>query len=186
VIDVVVSCGVAGIMAGIAIPSLQASRDQHAARLAARYLNARLQVVRLEALRRNTTVAMRFDPGEVGLFAVFADGDGDGVLQRDVDGGIDPRLQPDARLSEVFATVSFRIAATVPAPDGGAVLDAGSDPLRLGASNFLSFSPLGSATSGTLYLAGESGPQMAVRVLGTTGRVRVLWFDWIAAQWRDD
>jgi hypothetical protein len=36
-------------------------------------------------------------------------------------------------------------------------------------------SPDGSASSGTLYLGGKGG-QYAVRVLGVTGRTRVLYF----------
>jgi len=38
----------------------------------------------------------------------------------------------------------------------------------------MSFSPMGSASSRTLYLRGADGSQYAVRVLGATGRTRVL------------
>ena len=37
------------------------------------------------------------------------------------------------------------------------------DPIRFGSSDMLSFSPLGTATPGTFYLAGD-GAQAAVRV----------------------
>jgi hypothetical protein len=185
-IDVVFTCGLAGVMAAIAIPSVQASRDQYGPRLAARYLANRMQSVRFDALRRNTTVAMRFDPVDVGRFAVFADGDGDGVRQGDIDAGVDPPLGEAAHLNDYFASIALRIRDDVPAPEGGAALAAEDDPIRLGASSILSFTPLGSATSGTVYLAGPSGPQMAIRVLGATGRVRVLWFDRAGSVWRDD
>jgi hypothetical protein len=185
-IDVVFTCGLTAVVAAVAIPSMHLSREHDQARAAARFVAARLQTVRLEALRRNTVVAMRFDPADEGRFGIYVDGDGDGVLQRDIDRGIDFALQPVARLSDYFAVVSFRIATNVPGPDGSGPLVAGSDPIRLGATNLMSFSPLGSATSGTVYLAGRGGPQMAIRVLGATGRMRVLWFDRTTAAWRDD
>jgi hypothetical protein len=145
-----------------------------------------MQGARLEALRRNTTVALRFDPGDVGRLRVYVDGDGDGVLQRDVDSGVDVPLGPDTRVSDDVADVAVRITRDIPDPDGRGTLVAGSDPVRLGSSNFLSFGPLGGATSGTIYLAGRDGTQVCVRVLGATGRVRVLRFDVAGRAWRQD
>jgi Type II transport protein GspH len=185
-IDVVFCCGLAGIIAAIAIPTLHATRERDAGRMAARYLAHRLQLVRIEAVRRNTMVAMRFETGAADLLAVYVDGDGDGVLKADIDAGTDPQVTPPARLADYFAGVSLRILNDMPAPDGHGTLAAYSDPVRLGASDLLSFSPLGSATSGTIYLAARSGPQQAVRVTGATGRMRVLWFDALSGEWRGD
>lgn len=185
-IDVIVTVGVVGILAGIAIPALLATRERDAARMAARYMARRLDGLRIEAVRRNVVVSMRFDPDNPGRVGVFADGDGDGVLQRDIDQGIDYRLAPDAALSDHVGSVDVRIARDVPDPDGSGTLRAGSDPVRLGATNLLSLTPLGTATSGTVYLSGASGPQMAIRVLGATGRMRVLWFDQARRTWRED
>jgi hypothetical protein len=47
------------------------------------------------------------------------------------------------------------------------------DPIQFGSSDILSFSPLGTATPGTFYLAGE-GIQGAVRVSPGSARVRLL------------
>jgi Type II transport protein GspH len=185
-IDLVFTCGLVGLIAAIAVPVVHATRDRDTARVAARYVAHRLQMIRLEALRRNVCVAIRFDPIDIGRFGIYADGDGDGVQQADVDGGTDRPLAADARLADFFETVAFRIANDVPDPESSTVLSANSDPLRLGPSNFLSFSPLGSSTSGTLYLSAPTGPQMAVRVMGATGRMRVLWFDTGARQWREE
>ena len=183
-IDLVFTCGVAGVIAAIAIPAVQAGGDRDAARIAARYLANRLQVIRLEALKRNAAVAMRFDPADIGRFGAYVDGDADGVRQADIDDGTDRVVAPEGLLRDVFESVSFRIRNDVPDPDGSGTLAGDSDPLRLGASNFLSFSPIGSATSGTIYLAAPTGPQMAVRVMGATARMRVLWFDQASQQWR--
>ena len=126
-------------------PAIHASRDRDAARAAARYLAHRLQMVRLEALRRNVCVAIRFDPVDIGRFGVYVGR----RRRRRAAGRHRPRhrshaVTADVRLADFFAAVAFRIPNDVPDPERHHVLPANSDPLRLGSSNFLSFSPLGS------------------------------------------
>jgi type II secretory pathway pseudopilin PulG len=185
-IDLVFSCALIAVLAAIAIPSLQASRDRDATRMAARHLANTFQLLRVDAVRRNRSVAMRFDPGNLGRYATYMDGDGDGVLQGDIDQAIDPLLDPGAHLDDFFSTVSLRVALPLPTPDGAGTLPVEADPIRIGNTNLVSFSPLGSSTSGTIYLAGREGSQMCVRLLGSTGRVRVLWFDRASASWRPE
>src|SRR5215213_9011496 len=88
-VDVVVACAVSAVIAVMAIPTIHASRERDAVRMAAHYLAQRVQQARLEALKRNTMVAFRLDPDELGLVGTYVDGDGDGVLQRDIDAGTD-------------------------------------------------------------------------------------------------
>lgn len=185
-IDVVFAAGLIAVLSGMAIPMLHASRQHDAARSAARYLAARLQQARVEALRRNVSVAVRFDPADLDRFGVYADGDGDGVQENDITRGVDALIAPEARLSDYTGPVVLRVSQDVVEPDTQAPLAAGSNPLRIGRSTLLSFSPLGSATGGTLYLAATAGPQMAVRIFGATSRMRVLRFDAAARQWREE
>jgi hypothetical protein len=185
-VDLVFTCGIVAVIAGIAIPTIHAARDRDTTRMAARFLATRLHAARYESLKRNACVAIRFDPVDVGRFVVYVDGDGDGVLQSDIEGGIDVALGPESRLSDVFAAAALRILRDIPDPDGSGTLMANSDPIRLGSSNFLSFSPIGSATSGTIYLAGAGGAQAAVRMMGATGRLRVLLFDVGSRTWREE
>jgi hypothetical protein len=185
-LDVIFTCSLIVLLVAIAIPSLHASRERDASLMAARVLANKLNSLRIEALRRNRAVAMRFDPDELGRFGSFVDGDGDGVLQQDIDGAVDPRLEEDAHVSQLFSLVSFDVPIDVPAPDGQGTIAARSDPVRIGNSNLLSFSPLGTSTSGTIYLAGRAGTQVCVRVLGVTGRIRVLRFDRATGAWRQD
>jgi hypothetical protein len=76
-------------------------------------------------------------------------------------------------LSGGAADVRVAINANVPAipPDTGKLDPA--DPIKFGASNMVSFSPLGTATPGTFYLAGDRA-QAAVRVTPGSARVRIL------------
>jgi Tfp pilus assembly protein FimT len=185
-LDVVFTCGLIAIMAAIAIPSLRTSHDRDAALLAARYLAGKLQHLRVEAIRRNRLVALRFDPRDPGRWATYVDGDGDGVLQHDIDRGIDEVLHGDEHVGGLFKSVSVGVPLSLPAPDGSGVINANDDPIRIGNTNLLSFSPLGTATSGTIYLSGSGSTQVCVRVLGTTGRVRVLRFDRAGETWRQE
>jgi hypothetical protein len=180
------SAGLIAVLSGIAIPMLHASRQHDDARAAARFLAARLQYARVEALRRNTSVAIRFDPDDLDRFVTYVDGDRDGVLESDIARGVDRAIGGEARLSDFTGAVVLRINQNIVEPDTGVARAVGTDPLRIGASALLSFSPLGSATSGTLYLAGPRGPQMAIRVLGATSRIRVLEYDAGTRQWHEE
>ncbi len=62
-------------------------------------------------------------------------------------------------------------------------MTADADPVRLGSANTLTFSPLGTATSGTIFFRSRTGRQYAVRVLGATGRTRVLEFRHETKSW---
>jgi hypothetical protein len=79
--------------------------------------------------------------------------------------------------------VALGILDGVPDADGQPAN--GPDGVRLGASKLLSMNPDGTASSGTLYLHGRGRTQYAVRVLGVTGRVRVLKFDFVKGKWGD-
>jgi hypothetical protein len=126
------------------------------------------------AMRLGVQTAIRFehlddDPS----FSVYADGNDNGVRAADIKAGIDRRVAGPIALSGGAPGVRIGINPSVPAlpPDTG-TLDA-ADPIRFGTSDMLSFSPLGTATPGTFYLAGE-GVQAAVRVTGGSARVRML------------
>jgi type II secretory pathway pseudopilin PulG len=184
--DLLVVCAIVAIISAVAIPTLGGVREQREGRLAARFLAQRLQLTRFEALRRNRAVAIRFDPEILGRMGVYVDGDGDGVRQADIDRGVDTRIGPDTAIGEYFAGVALRVAARVPRPEEDGTLEPGDDPIRLGGTNLLTFTPAGTATGGTIFLAARRGPQVCVRVFGATGRVRVLWFDASTRVWRQD
>jgi prepilin-type N-terminal cleavage/methylation domain-containing protein len=126
------------------------------------------------AVKRGVQTAIRFETGEDGLFySIYSDGNHNGVLSRDIDRGRDMRLEGPYRLDGGVSGVRVGIIAGFPAPppDSG-VIDP-SDPVRFGRSDMLSFSPLGTATPGTFYLATRQ-TQAAVRVTGINARVRIM------------
>ncbi len=177
---------VAGILAtvvGVSVPLLLSTLDAARTHGAARYLSGRLNLARMEAVKRSVNVAVRFEGRNTEYrYTVFADGNDNGVRTRDISSGIDRPIGAPERVGDKFSAVVFGILDGVVGIDDSAPLDSG-DPIRLGSSDLLSFSPIGSSTAGTLYLHGRGKQQAAVRVLGATGRVRVLYFDFRMRKW---
>jgi len=184
-IDIIVATTLIITLVAIAVPVVGGTLERERTIVGAQYLAGQLQRARLESLKRARAVAVQFElVGDRTHLQLFADGNGNGVLQRDIDRNIDPALAPAEWLDDQVREISLRLNQDVTEIAGSATLGPGDDPLRIGNSSLLSFTPVGSATSGTLYVAAPRGPQMAIRVFGATGRIRVLMFNAQMRQWR--
>ena len=184
-IDIVVATSLIVVMTAIAIPIVGGTIERERTIVGARYLAGQLLRARLESLKRARAVAVRLEVfGDRTQFRLFADGNGNGVLQRDIDRGIDPALTPLGWLDDQARGISLRVNQGITDVASSDPIAPGEDPVRIGNTALLTFSPLGSATSGTLYVAAHRGPQIAIRVFGATGRVRVLMFDSRTREWR--
>ena len=161
-IELVFAAGLITILAAAAIPQLTAGVERSRTVGAARYLASRLALARAQAVARSANVALLLTAVE-GTFMVgtYVDGNGDGVRTRDIAAGIDTSVSVPVRLSSLFP----RVVLFLNDPAVTSTFDT---------SALMSFSPLGTASSRTLYLRGADGSQYAVRVLGATGRTRVL------------
>ena len=167
-------------LAGFAIPIASGTVDDLRAAGAARHMAARIAATRLDAVRRATTVSLRFEPrGADYAFTTFLDGNGNGVRAADITLGIDRPIAPADLLRNHFPGVTFGLKSGVPDLDGAF---ASTDGVRIGSTPFLSSAPNGSCTGGTLYLHGRRR-QYAIRILGATGRVRVFAFENGARRW---
>jgi len=183
VLELMVCVSLATLVVAAGTPAALASREAVLADGAADYIARQLHDARMEALRRRTSVAMRFeaDGGDF-LMATYVDGNGNGVRAADISSGEDPLLRPRWLLREQFAGVGFGFEAGVPDVDGGDT-SSNPDPIRVGRSRMLSFSPTGTSSSGTVYVRGRGAHQLAVRVLGGTGRIRSYDFDFNSWKW---
>ncbi len=184
-LDTILASAICVTVTAIAVPVIGGPLDRERTIIGAQYLAGQLQRARLGALTRGRSVAVRLEMvGERASLQLFEDGNGDGVSERDIDRSLDRPLAPREFLDDRSRGISLRINQRIVDAGGTGSLDPGDDPLRIGSTALLAFSPLGSATGGTLYVAAHQGPQMAIRVFGGTGRVRVLTFDAQARQWR--
>ncbi|MEA2599683.1 MAG: hypothetical protein QOF89_675 [Acidobacteriota bacterium] len=189
-IELIVALAVLGTLVLLGAPSLLRGTDDLRLRMAAGEVAGVLRMSRSFASRYGANVAVKFRTDSRGAvtFTVYRDGDGDGVLNQDIDRGTDPQVVPPQGLRFFGRDVGFGF------PPGPAPMDPGSpghrmdrldDPIRFNESDLASFGSLGTSTPGSVYLRNGSDHLVAVRVLNRTGKVGVLTYDAKARVWRD-
>lgn len=187
-LEAVVGVAIAMFMAGVLLPPLLRLADGRRVRLAAAELTGVLRQARSYAIRHNCRVGVKFlvEEGRV-RWVLHRDGDGDGVLNRDIDSGVDPPLGLPRDLTHLGRHVRFGFPPGPPPRDPGDPrrrmrrLD---DPIRFNRSDIASFGPLGGSTPGSLYVTDSIRHLAVVRVFGRTGKVKVLRWDAIEDRWR--
>ncbi len=174
-IELMVIVGVVTILGGIAAARVLSPVDHSRGYAAARYFAGRLGLARVQAVARGTAIGLRFDQEPRGItFSVFQDGNGNGIRNAEIQAGVDRLLEDSMALSDQFPGADIGLAPNSPA----------TAAVQVGTSNLLTFTPLGTATPGTIHISDRAGTQWAVRVLGATGRTRVLRYDYSTRSWR--
>jgi prepilin-type N-terminal cleavage/methylation domain-containing protein len=183
--EVLVVIAVVGIVSAVSIPRTMEAVDGSRVRGAAYFVASRIALTRMQAVHRQANVALRFVAEEGGYeMRSYADGNRNGVRTVEIAAGVDPPILSAERLDQLFPGARFGFIEGATLVDGTPVaIDA--DPIRVGTSNMLAFSPMGTCTPGTVYIRGRGRTQYAVVVLGATGRSRVLRFDVGVGSWRD-
>jgi type II secretory pathway pseudopilin PulG len=172
ILELLFTMAIAATITVIALPLTGNAVDEIRTRMAARYLEGQIMRARMDALRRSRAVGLRFVPSEGDyLFGVYADGNGNGIRTADIALAIDTELFAPERLGDKYPGVRFELMPDVPEIDGNT--GGARDGVHIGTARILSLTPDGSSSSGTLYLRGRRA-QYAVRVMGVTGRTRVL------------
>jgi len=161
------------VFAALAAPALRARSVEAHLLGAGQAFRSEFRRAQSMAVRSNTYTAIRFERrGDEAYYGIYADGNGNGVLSSDIRSGHDPLVAGPFPLTGGAPGVRVAINPGTPAvPPERGLLE--GDPIRFGPSDLLSFSPLGTATPGTFYLAGEVA-QAAVRVNGGSARVRLM------------
>jgi len=172
-IELLMALALAAVLAAVAIPSGLRILDDVRARGAATYLAHRLGRARIEAIKRSGFVGLRFEASANDYsFTAVADGNDNGLRTSEIVAGTDPALTQAEFLGWNFPGVAFGLLPGTPDADGS--MSGGPDGVRVGVSGIVSMNPNGSSSSGTLYVHGRRRAQYAVRVLGATGRVRMM------------
>lgn len=190
ILEVLAVVAVLGLAAVLTLPGLLEWSAQQRVDSAAAEVVGALRLARTYAMRHSTKVALKFhlEPTDRGItrvtYALYRDGNGDGVRTRDLERGIDPRVTPRRQLATLGGRVRFGFPARASLTDpAGRRIRRLDDPIRFNRSDLASFGPLGTATPGSLYVT--DGSRLAVvRVLNRTGRVRVLRWNPIDGTWR--
>jgi prepilin-type N-terminal cleavage/methylation domain-containing protein len=172
-VELMVSLLILGTLLAMSAPSFAAWRREAHVLGAARIFKGEFRKAMSMAVRHHANVALRFEKRQGQTFvSTYLDGDGDGVRSNDITAGTDRRLAGPTRLTVPAQGVEVGILPGTPEiPPARGTIDA-ADPIKF-SHDTVSFSPLGTATPGTFYLAGDR-LQAAVRVTGTGPRIRFL------------
>jgi type II secretory pathway pseudopilin PulG len=174
-LEILVALALILAMLAVGLPLFRAYLVEARLLGAGRIFKGEFLKARWGAIRSGKQTAIRFERGPDGFdyYSLYMDGNHNGVLAEDITRGKDPRIGGPFRLDGGLTGVRVGINPGTPAipPDTG-LLDT-TDPIRFGRSNMVSFSPLGTASPGTFYLAGE-WIQAAVRVTPGGARVRLM------------
>jgi type II secretory pathway pseudopilin PulG len=171
--EVVIALALIGVVSSGAWQALAELRDARASREAARGFATDLRGVAQEARRQRRSLAVEFRLAVPEQWRVIADGNGNGITAADVVSGVDA---PQTPWRYVFREGRARLAVgrDLPGADGTGTLTSGSHPIQLGAVARLVFTPRGTGSAGSIYVAGRADRAYAIRVLGTTQRVRLV------------
>ena len=184
ILELLFVLAITGTLTAIAVPQGLRALDDFRTRAAARYRAQRLGDARLGAIKRSLAHGLRFEAAAADYrIATVVDGNANGLRLSEIQRGVDRTVTPPELVGSHFQDVVFGIQDGVPDADGQP--SNGADGVRVGASKLLAMNPDGTSSSGTLYIHGRDRSQYAVRVLGVTGRVRVLKFDHVRRRWLD-
>lgn len=183
---IVVAC--LGLLVMIAWPRLNLWMGAVRVRLAAGEVAGALETARMTSIRYQTKVAVKFQTASDGAvtMALYRDTDRDGVLRVDIESGVDVLTRRERRLSSFDRRIHFGF------PYGEAPREIGdprrriqrlADPIRFNRSDMASFSHLGTATPGTVYLTDGLRSLMAVRVDSQSGMITVWSYDQDTEVW---
>jgi prepilin-type N-terminal cleavage/methylation domain-containing protein len=173
-VEMIVVLAILVIFGTLSVPHIRAYSSEANLLGAGQVFRGEFRKARSWAATRGVYTALRFEQQADGWqLSTYADGNRNGVLSSDIRRGIDQRVAGPRQLTTGTGDVRVAINPGTPAipPDRGTLDPA--DPIKFGQSNMLSFSPLGTATPGTFYLAGAFA-QAAVRVNPGTARVRLM------------
>ena len=176
---------IVGLIVMTSFPAWMSMRRRSAVRLAASELRGIFQQTRSRALARANHCGVKFvQIGAEWHFALYDDGDRDGVRNDDIISGKDPRVAaPRIVMREAARAARIELPnETIVDPDGDK-LPPSKSPVQFNKSTICSFSPIGESTPGSIYLNDGNGTTYVVRVYGATGRIRVLRYDPLRRKW---
>jgi len=181
IVELVAVVAVAVVLASMTMPLSATVVDRGRVRGAAAFIASRFRLARLEAVNRVSNVGVVFDLVN-GRWQIRAcrDGTGNGLRRADIAAGTDPCFDGPHEFNAMFPGVDIAVDPRLVGPAGE---PGNPDPVRFGTPDIASFSPTGSCTSGSLFLRSTKGQEIAVRISGANGRLRVFRYDRTPRTW---
>lgn len=183
-IEMLTVVSIVGLIALVAVPAWSNIRRNAAARVAAKELGAIFHLARSRAIARGSNAGLKFVRIEdEWKFALYDDGDGDGVRNDDINSGVDPMVDPHRPVFETSELATIGLPSYSIVDPDGEKLPPTRSPVVFGNSTICSFAPTGQSSPGTIYITNRRDEAYAVRVFGNTARIRVLRYDHGSRRW---
>lgn len=163
------------LLAAMALPCLLDLKARATTAAAAREFAALFHGLRYRAVSQSSHHAILFERTDRGwTWSVYRDREGNGVRSRDIRRGREERLGGPWLVPSRWPGVDLRVPPgrrpKGPPPARSDLSD--GDPVRFGRSDLVSFTPLGTSSSGTLYI-GAGDRFWAVVLYGPSMRIRM-------------
>lgn len=175
--EAVVVVMLAAITLSVALPNIAEFNRAAALNGAAGRLRGLMFRCRAFAImnQRSTGLVFERSPGGSWRCFIAADGDGDGILRRDIDRGVDPTVSEVLEFAPKTAGIGILDGVAIPDPSGrGRLRGDCSDPVRAGRGDIITFTPRGHATPSSVYLTDGKNRMRVLRIYGASSRINSL------------
>lgn len=185
ILELLVVLAVVGMVAAAGVPAFRSIQSGLAVRNALGEIRSILQTARSRAIVSNRHTAVRFERDRNRFrYAIYEDGDWDGVRNDDIARRIDKPIVTSREILRGASRVWIGLPPhPIADPDSGALMRPGSSAIRFNRSMLCSFSPAGSGTSGSVFVTDGGKVTAVIRVFGGTGRIRSQRFDRNLGKW---
>ena len=180
-LELIVVLGIFGVMAAMSVPSMAGLSAQLSIQAAATHVATLFNGARARAAFHGVDVGVKWITagGDI-QFAVYEDGNGNGVLSEDIRNGKDRLVLGPYSMHGRYPHIEFRFLPGFIALDpGGNPIGDLTDPIRFGRSDICTFSATGRSSPGSVYLSDGRRRQALVRISPGTSRIQVY-------EWRPD
>lgn len=168
---------VIAVSLAVSLPALARLGSTARTAAAARHLALTLHALRWKSVSLSRGHGLLFEQDAAGWhWHEVQDGNGNGLRTSEVKNGTDRTLSGPHRLGRKHGGIRLGF------PPGGAIprippragwLAPSSDPIRFGRTDLVAFTPLGTSSSGTVYVTDGRDELYGVLLFGPTARVRV-------------
>ncbi len=183
-VEMLITLAIIGLVVLVAVPAFGNIQRRFALRAATAELRSIFHFARMRAIAQGRHAGLKFiRVGDEWSFAVYDDGDGDGLRNEDIARRVDRLVMPQRVILPESRAINIGLLPyTIKDPDGDDLTPSDS-PVQFNRSALCSFSPLGESTPGTIYITDRGRDLWAVRVYGATAKIRVTRYDGAKRRW---
>ena len=185
-LELTTALAIIGIISLMTIPAFTSITRRRVTRTAAAEMRGIFSLTRSLAIARSRHVAVKFsESGSEWHYAIFIDGNGNGVRNAEINSGTDRMVQPYRRVLQGAGMGRIGLPSySIPDPDSGKPLAPHTSPVRFNQSTLCSYSPIGESTNGSIFLTDGRDNAAMIRVYGPDARVRWFTYERATGKWK--